>query len=1357
MMRRAALLLGLLATPAAAWADPFTLVSFGVSALATAGTIPALTAFAINVGIAVLGAAHQRRKARKAAAAQRAAYNASLQDRTVTVLRGDPPWQVVYGRCIVGGAIVDIVTTDKANARREDGSTYTKADAYKHLVIVLAAHEVQAINEVYIDGTAVGTLDGSGYPTGGEFFKAGVTDTRRVVFTTTTTPAEQPVAVLQAYSVSGTGQDETYTTETVTIDGADLDGPVGVEVVCDYTVAGGGAVVRIGKHLGGAGQAVDSYLNSIAPSRYTTAHKLEGLAYIVVTLDLEDPRFQGGPPNITADVSGRKVLDPRTSTTAWSDNPALCIRDFLTAEWGYGADATEVDDDYVIAAANACDEEIDLDVGGSVTADQPRYTCNGAFTTDGAAEATLEDLAGCMAGTVAYGGSWQVLAGTWVAPVLDLGDDSLAGMPEVVQADTPVDDLVNGVRGQFVARGAQTPSDFNPYSNATFVADDGRELWGNVNLPFTDNLARARNLCRTRVEASRSGQVLRYPATLVAWPLQVGDRVRVTNAEYGLSLKAYRVTDWQFELTSPVWLTLEEDVESIYDTADAADADPTPNTELPNPWAVAAMAGVAALSDGTTLLRLADGSILPRVQVSWTARTDAYVLEGGRIEVLWRRQGQTAWQQQALPGAEVRAWIAGVDEGDRLLIEVRAVNSLGARSASTFVAHTVVGKSAAPSNVSGLAWGIKPGQVQIYWNRCTDVDYRATELRVGASWAAGTLLWAGAGTEYQHPRPANGTYTVWAAHQDTTGNYSATPSSVSVTVDDTIDASGTPLLLMAYDGQAYIFDNPAATSSSSPTITFTAVLYNATGTATWVATAYNAAGASLGTVTMGGSGNTRTLTAAQFNANGATTTRYVVVVASLGSLSDTVTVYRGDGGSDTLVVALSNEAHTMPADNSGTVLSYTGSGTTIRVFQGLTELDYDGVGTASGKWTVSSSASNITRGSLTDSGLYLTVGQHSSMTADQASITYTVSGKNSYGVAFSFDRVQSFAKSKQGSTGSTGSTGATGATGSSARRAYALFTGNPASVAWDAGATLTVSGDTLPGGTTVSSPDSATSWTSTTQTPSSGQSMWQADGLYTPSTNQTVWNSPYLSNLKVGNLAALSTDVDGTQSISVPDPGTSSPNQSRTTALRANSSAAADVGVYAINSHSTSPAVYAVNNSGGSTAPAMYGYGSVGVYGYAAASAGMGVKGQSNSGSGSAGVYGVGGSNGDGIVADWTGFSGSGVALRVKYLSVFEAQLSSTVSTGTAPFSVSSTTKVSNLNADLLDGKDWATPDPLGATTPSTVRCTSLRVDQTPNSTTGGGAPTFASNLPTGSGASTVVWGQINWNGTLYWVPLWPV
>lgn len=53
-------------------------------------------------------------------------------------------------------------------------------------------------------------------------------------------------------------------------------------------------------------------------------------------------------------------------------------------------------------------------------------------------------------------------------------------------------------------------------------------------------------------------------------------------------------------------------------------------------------------------------------------------------------------------------------------------------------------------------------------------------------------------------------------------------------------------------------------------------------------------------------------------------------------------------------------------------------------------------------------------------------------------------------------------------------------------------------------------------------------------------------------------------------------------------------------------------------------------------------------------------------------------------------------------------QITSTLADGTAPMVVTSTTKVSNLNVDKLDGADWAAPAALGSTTPAAATVTTI-------------------------------------------------
>jgi hypothetical protein len=88
--------------------------------------------------------------------------------------------------------------------------------------------------------------------------------------------------------------------------------------------------------------------------------------------------------------------------------------------------------------------------------------------------------------------------------------------------------------------------------------------------------------------------------------------------------------------------------------------------------------------------------------------------------------------------------------------------------------------------------------------------------------------------------------------------------------------------------------------------------------------------------------------------------------------------------------------------------------------------------------------------------------------------------------------------------------------------------------------------------------------------------------------------------------------------------------------------------------------------------------------------------------------------NGGGSMAGtWTGsptFSGtpnfsSGFSSTT---GTFSGQITSTLATGTAPFSVASTTVVPNLNVSQLLGCTWAVPCPIGSTTPNSGAFTTL-------------------------------------------------
>jgi hypothetical protein len=158
-------------------------------------------------------------------------------------------------------------------------------------------------------------------------------------------------------------------------------------------------------------------------------------------------------------------------------------------------------------------------------------------------------------------------------------------------------------------------------------------------------------------------------------------------------------------------------------------------------------------------------------------------------------------------------------------------------------------------------------------------------------------------------------------------------------------------------------------------------------------------------------------------ANGDGKTSYTVRLydtAAKTTLLDTQTipvVFKGASGINAINVVLSNEADVLPASTDGTVSDYSGSGTEIRVFEGATELSY---GTSNGQYQVSAVGSGITVGTPSTSGNRRVYGVASNMTSDNATITFTITGKTASGTSFSLTKVQAFAKSRTGQKGDTG-------------------------------------------------------------------------------------------------------------------------------------------------------------------------------------------------------------------------------------------------------------------------------------------------------------------------------------------------
>ena len=190
-------------------------------------------------------------------------------------------------------------TAKVGGVRVYDSTTGGANNKYLHRILVFAGHEIDSYAEIYVNNDLV-TLDGSGF---------------------VTAPAQY--------------------------------------------VSGVNKYIRIKKYFGTAVQTADADLITdtgpeLTPTtgEWSSLHKLSGLAYLYVRFEYNADVFPNGVPTISAVIKGKKVYDPRTTTTVWSDNPALCLRDYLTQGYGLDIPAARISDDHVIAAANICDQSV---------------------------------------------------------------------------------------------------------------------------------------------------------------------------------------------------------------------------------------------------------------------------------------------------------------------------------------------------------------------------------------------------------------------------------------------------------------------------------------------------------------------------------------------------------------------------------------------------------------------------------------------------------------------------------------------------------------------------------------------------------------------------------------------------------------------------------------------------------------------------------------------------------------------------------------------------------------------------------------------------------------------------------------
>jgi hypothetical protein len=517
-----------------------------------------------------------------------------------------------------------------------------------------------------------------------------------------------------------TSFDEIYVNDEVVT----LDGTGNVISPAKYD-----GLIRIKEHLGSPSQTADTYLVAESDGLWTTQHTLNGIAYLYIRLSFSSDAFPNGVPEITATIKGKKIYDPRDGTTAWSDNPALCIRDYITSGYGLGEDAAQLDDTLVSAAANVCDET-DTEAGTT------RYTCNGAFLTSVTPYDMLNDLLTSMGGMLWYAqGKWRMKPAYWTEPVLSLTNDDLRSGLSVSTRHSRRDNF-NIVKGTF--RGEESNwqvTDYPEVKNTDFItADGGQESTADIDLPFTDNSIEARRIARIALERNRQQLTVQASFGLRALAVQVGDNITLTVPRMGWDNKEFEVISWNFGLVDTldlqVTMTLREISESVFDEVDDGIVYERDNTTLLSPFEVP---GVGL--NATVVAKVFAEKLVNELTLTVTSASDLRI---DSVEVQYKAVADTDYI--TVGSGELGKFVIIDLEKGFYDARARAINTFGVKGEWEYLFNIEVDAlSAPPANITNFIKELSAGTIFFSWDAVPDLDLSYYSVKhnpntSGATW-----------------------------------------------------------------------------------------------------------------------------------------------------------------------------------------------------------------------------------------------------------------------------------------------------------------------------------------------------------------------------------------------------------------------------------------------------------------------------------------------------------------------------------------------------------------------------------------------------------------------------------------------
>jgi len=547
-----------------------------------------------------------------------------------------------------------------------------------------------------------------------------------------------------------------------------------------------GKYVRLFGHLGTSNQAADPVLMDGFPGIWTTAHRLRGIAYYVSNFrspPAEEyqavfPEGYNTPVRVVARLS--KVYDPRTGVTAWSDNAALCILDYLTSPDGYKRSLSDIDLESFRAFANVCDEHIPLKGGGT----EERYRIWGIYSLTEDPQDVLDRMrAACDAELYQTAeGKIAIRGGVWTPPTvtieekdilahqLEQGNNRFAAFNELkVLYTSPQHDYQTTEAAAWVDLAAQ--------------AEQG-PLTSDLALDLVPSASQARRLAKIHIAKSNPrwrGTITTNLAGLnalgertirVVLPeLEIDDTFLVLGFSIRPDLTGCEISISALNSSAYAWNPATEELD-----APPPAQDTRPDLTLETPV--------------TPALRLVNRTITSTITGSAIrARVAAPSREDLQLDAEYRLAGDQ-WEKMDVASGSLEAFSGLVDDGKTYQVRARWRTSQGTAgpwSPTREIKVTINPPTpAAPTDLSAVVAG---GAVNLSWDNPDTTGFYYTEVYRGTTttFSAATKIaevYGAAGAEafFTDSAPGTGTRRYWVRAVNVAATPSAPTGPVTVTL-----------------------------------------------------------------------------------------------------------------------------------------------------------------------------------------------------------------------------------------------------------------------------------------------------------------------------------------------------------------------------------------------------------------------------------------------------------------------------------------------------------------------------------------------------------------------------------------------